>query len=355
MQELIKKLPFKSFDKIKHHVKKQFPDVTDKQIRAAVKNRVKDRNIKKKYQRPFMIKIFADTTGCWFHDLFENSKYGLPRYYHIFIGTNTRYVVVNPLRDKKTSSIFESYMKFVEKYKPFKLTSDQDSSLLSDANIMYLKSKGILVQTIPDQNHSALAIIDRFIRTLRDMHYKIYRVKNITTNQMNELVDLYNNTVHSSIGMTPKEMFENPELEEKYILKMIEQKKVIERLDEGTFVRYIIPLEKMEKRRSRLSRDMYRVAGYDGNFVILSAKDGSTLTKPRFQLVVCKPAEIEQLEHAQTTGKNKAVVKRIVKKIDENRYYVTFVGEDGRDFNDMVPESYLRNRLNLTAPIKLSK
>ena len=172
---------------------------------------------------------------------------------------------------------------------------------------------------------------------------------------MNELVDLYNNSVYSCIGITPKEIFENPELEEKYILKMIEQKKVVEKLDEGTWVRFILPRSKLEKKRSRLSKDMYKVIGYNGNFVIISAKDGSTLIKPRFQLVVCTPAEIEQLEHAPTVGKNQGVIKRIVSKIDKNHYHVIFVGEDGRDYHDRVPSSYLRNRLNLTEDIKLSK
>ena len=64
MQELIKKLPFKSFDKIKHHVKKHFPNVTDIEIKKLLKNRVTDRYIKMKYQRPLMIRIFADSIGC---------------------------------------------------------------------------------------------------------------------------------------------------------------------------------------------------------------------------------------------------------------------------------------------------
>ena len=209
MNELLKKLPFKSFDKIKQHVKKQFPDVTDKQIKAAVKNRVKDRFIKRKQQKPLMIRIFSSSTGSWFHDIFENPKIGLPRYYHIFIGTNNRYVVSIPLKSKTTSSILESYMEFCEDYKPFKLTSDQDASLLSEECLEYLKSQNILVQSVPDQNHSALAIIDRFIRTLRDMHSRMYSGKVIKKDQMKELVKIYNNTYHNSIGMTPKEMFEN--------------------------------------------------------------------------------------------------------------------------------------------------
>ena len=101
MNDLLNKLPFKSFDKIQRHVRNVFPNVTDKQIRAALKNRVKDRIIKMKQQKPLMNRIFASSTGCWLHDLFENSSSFNPKYFHIFIGTKNRYVVANPLLDKK--------------------------------------------------------------------------------------------------------------------------------------------------------------------------------------------------------------------------------------------------------------
>ena len=104
-----------------------------------------------KEQRKLMNKIFSPTTKCWFHDLFANSvspssasdNGSNPKYYHIFIGMNNRYVHVNPLQDKKTDSVLDSYVKFCEKYKPFKLTSDQDSSLLSEACLDYLKSNDV--------------------------------------------------------------------------------------------------------------------------------------------------------------------------------------------------------------------
>ena len=67
-----------------------------------------------KEQRKSMIKIFSPTTKCWFHDLFENSSN--PKYIHIFIGMNNRYIHVNPLQDKKTDSVLESYKIFCEKY-----------------------------------------------------------------------------------------------------------------------------------------------------------------------------------------------------------------------------------------------
>ena len=42
----------------------------------------------------------------------------------MFIGTNNRYGVVHPIEDKKVETILGSIKKFVEKYKPIKLTSD---------------------------------------------------------------------------------------------------------------------------------------------------------------------------------------------------------------------------------------
>ena len=146
MLKALNKLAFKSFEKIKEHIKAKYPLATDKEIREALKKKVKDRFIKMKEQRKLMNKIFSPTTKCWFHDLFENGFN--PSYYHIFIGMNNRYVHLNPLENKKTDSVLESYKIFCEKYKPFKLTSDQDASLLSEACLDYLRSQDVLVQYI---------------------------------------------------------------------------------------------------------------------------------------------------------------------------------------------------------------
>ena len=92
----------------------------------------------------------------------------------------------------------------------------------------------------------------------------------------------------------------------------------------------------------------------DGNFYIISAKDGSTLLKPRFQLVPCNKNEIDQLQHGPTLGKNQGVLKKIVSKAGKNHYNVIFVGKDGKDFHDKVPASFLKNRLNVTRNISIT-
>jgi hypothetical protein len=352
MDEYLQTLKFKTFAKVAPQIKKKFPGVTDKEIREALKTKVKDTYISPKQQRPLMIKIFANSIGCWFHDIFENQKNTSPRYFHIFIGANNRYAVANPLPDKNSQTILASYKQFDKRFAPYKLTSDQDSSLLSEECLKFLKSRDILVQSIPDQNHSALGIIDRFIRTLRDIHNS----RNFTNQEMQQLINVYNNTNHLSIGCSPKKMFKNKKLEEKYILGCLDAKARQEtrkdfRLKEGTWVRYILPKAKLEKKRTRLSPEKYKIDGYDGNLYIIAAKDGSVLSKPRFQLVPCS----DNVPWAQTTGKRVAVLDKIVKPTNakKSHYRVIFRGPDGKDDPDTVPASYLRNRLDMTADIRL--
>ena len=130
MLKALNKIPFKSFDKIKEHIKTKYPKASDKEIREALKKKVKDRFIKMKEQRKLMNTIFSPTTKCWFHDIFDNGFN--PSYYHIFIGTNHRYEYVNPLRDKEVDSVLESYKIFCEKYKPL-------NSLLIKIRVYFLK------------------------------------------------------------------------------------------------------------------------------------------------------------------------------------------------------------------------
>ena len=74
MLRVIQKLPFKSFEKIKEHIRQNYRKATAKEIREVLKKRVKDRFIKMKEQRKSMIRIFSPTTKCWFHDLFDNGS-----------------------------------------------------------------------------------------------------------------------------------------------------------------------------------------------------------------------------------------------------------------------------------------
>jgi hypothetical protein len=358
INELIRKVKFRSFTKIKSYVKRFLPNVTDKDIKEALQKRVKDPIIKTKQLKPLMVKIFSRSPNTYFHDLFDNTKNGDPRYFHLFIGTNTRYAVAHPLANKNSKTILESIKRFVEKYNPVKLTSDNEPAF-TEKNVMdYLKSKNIFVHFVKDNNHSSLGIIDRFTRTLRDLntpsekskaqsHDQKYRV--FTIKKMKKLLSLYNNSVHSSIKCTPKEMYNDPELEKDYIFKCLEQKEKQEtradfEIKPGTYVRYILPRhDGLKKKRFRVSPEYYKVDGKEGNNYILMARDGTVITKPRFQLIPLKPGEIDRMKFAETIpGKWTGVIDRVIEDVGKKHVHVTFKLPDGGEYEDIIPKSYLK-------------
>jgi len=340
IQIAINKYPFKSFDKVKAYIDEKFPEhpVTDNEIKSMLSNKVKDHRIKRKNMLPFMIKIFSKTFNTWFHDIMILNK----KHYHVFIGTNNRYVVINDLSNKSSKVILESLKKFVEKYKPSKLTSDQEPAFMEQNVLDYLKDNNVIVHTIPDENHSALGIIDRFIRTLRDM------IEDNPKTSIERLVDTYNNSFHRSIECTPKQMFENKDKEQSYIDKcIIDKNKQLQNknfeIPIGKYVRYLLPSNKLSKKRTNWSVDKYKICGKNGNYYILMAKDGTVINKPRYQLIIAD----NNCEFAETiVGKNTGVIKRVIEHMPKNKVKVAFEMPDNSEYIDVIPESYLRDRFN---------
>lgn len=303
VNEIIDSLHFKTFDKVYKSVKGHIPEITPKQLRDILEQRKKDKHLRRKQTHPYEIKIFSSKLNTWFMDLLDNGKGNNPRYWHIFIGTNNRYAVAQALRCKDAEEVRQSLLDFILHYHPVKLTSDQERAFMEKQNVEMMKDQKVTLQFVKDQNHSTLGIIDRFIRTLRDMNRptdndkkqstdKSFKTFNVNT--MINLIYIYNNTPHSSIKCTPKEMYENPEKEKEYIFKMQEkhakQRKIKDfKLNVGDFVRYVLSRDPMNKKRYRVSNESYKIKGRSGNHYVLQASDGSTITKPRFQLVLADP------------------------------------------------------------------
>ena len=137
-------------------------------MQKVMKKRLKDIRVRNKAIKPYMIKIYSNMLNTWFHDLYDNLANHEPRYWHVFIGTNNKFAVALPLNDKKASYIHETLSEFINKYQPAKLTSDEEPRFL--ANVKLLKDNNVTMHIIQDKNHSSLAVIDRFIRTIRDMN-----------------------------------------------------------------------------------------------------------------------------------------------------------------------------------------
>ena len=365
INRIIDKTYFKTYERYKDHVRKQIPNISDEQLRKYYKLRVKDPYVNKKKIRNYQLRIFSKTHHTWFHDLLDNGKNSSPRYFHIFIGTNNRFACSIPIENKNANAIKNSLDQFLSKHRCLKLTSDEESVFLSEVVLNFLKSRNILVHTVIDKNHSTLGIIDRFIRTLRDMNTPREssksqsnddKYKSFTNERMQKLIDIYNNTYHSSIKMSPRKMYENPELEKEYIFKMIREKeKRIGSLNDfelqpGDLVRYILPRnDGLTKKRYRYSKEYYKIDSKNGSMYNLIASDGKSIVKPRFLLRKLLPNEISRMKFAKTIeGRNAGVIEKVIENAGDNKVCVLFAMPNGEEYEDVIPKSYLRSRFNQT-------
>jgi hypothetical protein len=193
-----------------------------------------------------------------------------------------------------------------------------DSRLVND----WCEKKKISVKTIVDQNHTSLSVVDRFIRTLRDMNTPVEKSKrtslnrkyrDFTVKRMNKLVAIYNETRHKATGHKPSEMqadSEDPKkakMEKAYIIKKIYESERRHKLkdynlEQDTYVKYIIPRDgkKDSKHRYQVSPEYYKIKGKNGHAYEIMAKDGSILTLTRWRLIPLK--SIQGMKMARTVN-----------------------------------------------------
>ena len=110
----------------------------------------------------------------------------------------SKYGWVIPLKNKKGETVAEALKNIFEKRKPEKLWTDKGTEF-------YNKDVKKLIEIYSTENEEKSSIVERWIRTMKEKMWK-YFTDNNTYNYMNvlpELVEDYNNTVHSSIKMTP--------------------------------------------------------------------------------------------------------------------------------------------------------
>ena len=135
------------------------------------------------------------------------------------VNINTRYLEVYYCAKKSVDHVFASLNKLIKKHPVKSLRGDGESafksqtvsSLLKRHNINFLWNDGKFT------NHNRM--VDCVIKTIRNA----IAYREITPEQLKQIVNYYNNTYHRSIDCTPAEMQENPDLEYQYI-RWCEQK-----------------------------------------------------------------------------------------------------------------------------------
>jgi transposase InsO family protein len=142
----------------------------------------------------------------------DDSKNSGVTYLLVVIDIYSRYLFVYPLKNKTAATVTEAMNKLISKdaakqghIKPRLLLSDNGSEFISTAFTNLCSSNNIEQQYAQVGDHHRLGIVDRVVRTLRNLieKYKTAAKSDKYIAQLPKLVKNYNNSFHRSIGGTP--------------------------------------------------------------------------------------------------------------------------------------------------------
>ena len=125
----------------------------------------------------------------------------------------SKYAWVVPLKDKKGISIVKAFQSILKqsnsKRKPNKIWIDKGSEFYNAYFKKWLQDNDIVMYSTHNEGKSVVA--ERFIRTLKSKIYKYMTSisKNVYIDKLDDIVDKYNNTYHTTIKMKPIDVKDN--------------------------------------------------------------------------------------------------------------------------------------------------
>ena len=286
---------------------------------------------------PKYMHIYSKIPHAYQMDTFINNKSAGATNYLMLININTRKAYAYEMSGKGAKQVLRSLNEFIKSEPECKvITSDQDRAYLSNSVLDFMREHDIIYTTTLDEDHNKLGIINRFMRTIRDM-----KDREPTTDILS-LVSSYNDMPHRSLNYrSPNEITPSDELE--YISSLNHQVNPYH-FEPGESVRVILNSNPLTKRRSNLSKQSYIIDSKSGNQFIIRSSDGSVDTMPGYKLV--KSATNVPLATTIKDGK-RGIVKEIRSyNAKKDTYSVTY--DDSS--RDTIKSKYMRE----SHPTKLS-
>ena len=121
----------------------------------------------------------------------------------------SKYAFVIPLEFKKGISVTNGFNRKPSNRKPNKIWVDQGGEFYNNVFKKWLSDNDIIICSKYNEGKSVVA--ERFIRTLKSKLYKPMKAigKNVYYDVLDDVVNKYNNTKHSTIKMKPIDVGNN--------------------------------------------------------------------------------------------------------------------------------------------------
>ena len=167
----------------------------------------------RKFEKRKVYSTFKD--NIWGVDLADMqllSKYNKGiRFLLCVIDIFSKYAWVVPLKDKKGISIVKAFQSILKQSnsKPNKIWVDKGSEFYNAYFKKWLRDNDIVMYSTHNEGKSVVP--ERFIRTLKSKIYKYMTSvsKNVYIDKLDDIVDEYNNTYHTTIKMKPIDVKDN--------------------------------------------------------------------------------------------------------------------------------------------------
>ena len=161
----------------------------------------------RKFKKRKVYSAFKD--NIWAADLADMqllSRYNKGiRFLLCVIDIFSKYAWVVPLKDKKGISIVKAFQSILKQAnrKPNKIWVDKGSEFYNAYFKKWLQDNDIVMYSTHNEGKSV--VVERFIRTLKSKIYKYMTSisKNVYIDTLDDIVDEYNNTYHTTIKMKP--------------------------------------------------------------------------------------------------------------------------------------------------------
>ena len=167
----------------------------------------------RKFEKRKVYSAFED--NIWGVDLADMqllSKYNKGiRFLLCVVDIFSKYAWVAPSKDKKGISIVKAFQSILKQSnsKPKKIWVDKESEFYNAYFKKWLRDNDIVMYSTHNEGKSVVA--ERFIRTLKSKIYKYMTSisKNVYIDKLDDIVDEYNNTYHTTIKMKPIDVKDN--------------------------------------------------------------------------------------------------------------------------------------------------
>ena len=176
-------------------------------------NELANKPIIRKFEKRRVYSTFKDNIwGVELADMQLLSKYNKGiRFLLCVIDIFSKYAWNVPLKDKKGISIVKAFQVILKQSnrKPNKICVDKESEFYNAYFKKWLRDNDIVMYSTHNEGKSVVA--ERFIRTLKGKFCKYLTSisKNVYIDKLDDIVDEYNNTYHTTIKMKPIDVKDN--------------------------------------------------------------------------------------------------------------------------------------------------